>query len=334
MYGSSAGLVLLFVFLWRPPGELTSSVLLFILATAVCIAVSVWAISIDAWAGGFIALAFLSFLFLGGKIHTAIYWLCISVWFVYVSGIKNPDKLKNYICYALIFHCGLIFIQTRWGLPWVVNMKTHLPSHEPYGVMYNVDASSALIAACICAMFRKKWAYLLPIPLYTLFTVTAFVGVAATAVAVVYYAFRKFDKRYVLGACGLCLAGGAIQFFFIDKPDLSVRMYLWKCILEQHWMHMFLGTGLGNLTVDVPKFGVIERMAHNEFLHFWVELGILAPILMIGGAWNRLKRIRPDTGAALVACIVSAMAYFVMHDPIIAIVAVSWAAISKREQIC
>jgi hypothetical protein len=283
--------------------------------------------------GLFATLIFMSTLFYNSKdMYGAVYWQMLFMWFLLVY--YKELNIKNYMCYALLFHCVLVIIQHFWGVPWIRSVTTGQPVKMSLGVMFNVDASSSLVAVGMFALFRKKWIYLVPIPIIALLCIPAYGGMFAAVAGGLYYAYRMLTRKGFFIVAGVCLVLGGVQLL-VDTPDLSVRPYLWKMSLTEHWDNLLWGVGSGKYSCYVPRMGEITaKYAHNEFLHYWIELGVLAPLAFIGWFFARMKQVRPDTVAAIIACSLTALTYFTLHEPIIACAVMTWAALACKEQRC
>ncbi len=102
------------------------------------------------------------------------------------------------------------------------------------------------------------------------------------------------------------------------------RVKLWTATIEMIKDRPLLGTGAGTFAQYYPEYRLSTNadtsyMAHNDPLQFWVELGILGPILFYAfcfvAAWrsfSSLGKLREGNDRVLVAAIFAALASMVV----------------------
>lgn len=93
-----------------------------------------------------------------------------------------------------------------------------------------------------------------------------------------------------------------------DNYSKQARLDLWKAGLGMFESHPLAGVGLGNFRALVPRYsgraevdGIqIDYMAHNTYIEYLAELGILGPVIFLAAcfyAYRSLRRVRRYTRA-------------------------------------
>ncbi len=186
----------------------------------------------------------------------------------------------------------------------------------PMGPLFNTGLTSAVIASCSIAMFRKRWVWFLPFALVALFfckSVAAFAGLVAGAFFLLY----RWRKKILYGIPLL-----ALPFLFLsrdDVADLDGRIPVWMNIAE--WFKdlpsILLGRGVGYF----PDFynesypsEVLFLQAHNEYLEWYICFGLIGLISTLALCLYVLIKGRDDyVKAIFLSSLVMSLAHFYFH---------------------
>ncbi|MBK9562665.1 MAG: O-antigen ligase family protein [Micavibrio sp.] len=102
-----------------------------------------------------------------------------------------------------------------------------------------------------------------------------------------------------------------VRTFTGEEPILWTRPAIWAATWQIIREHAWTGTGIGTFYLYYPAVNTGDyystgRMAHNDPLQFWAEMGVLAPLLFYAfiiaacAATRRaLKNIAPDDPARI-----------------------------------
>jgi O-antigen ligase len=183
------------------------------------------------------------------------------------------------------------------------------------------------------------YAFLLGLyPLFLSLSRSGWIGImVGTVVFVLAMALRRSWKKFLLmlivapllvGAAGLAVwkVSPKVQMRVTQAIQGDVRIPLWKDSLKITLDAPWFGHGLGSYRHMYPAYHehmVANRdpeFAHNDYLHFWGEIGIVG-MLLIGAAliavvWRALRvllRTREPHNAALMAGLLAMMAGTAAH---------------------
>ena len=178
----------------------------------------------------------------------------------------------------------------------------------------------AMVAPLVLLYKRRAW---LSIPLLCALLLTESLGAFISLfLAALVYVLLKNDFKKTRGVFLLGLALFIPLVFFMritsGKDHLSplfsvlMRINYWQDTVEIIKLHPFLGVGLGNFNL------VYSRYAHNFFLQFWAETGLLgiASLLwfiyaILASNINKIKNLADDKETLV---LVSCVAAFVFHN--------------------
>ncbi len=102
-----------------------------------------------------------------------------------------------------------------------------------------------------------------------------------------------------------------VRTFTGEEPALWTRPEIWAGTWRIIQEHLWTGTGIGTFHLYYPAANAGDylsagRMAHNDLLQFWAEMGVLAPLLFYGfiaaacvTTWRALKNIAPNDPARI-----------------------------------
>jgi|GEM_PF-2441696 len=122
--------------------------------------------------------------------------------------------------------------------------------------------------------------------------------------------FLNKKRALLAGAVMAVLLAGVVAEKYSPAPgrgvnreagpvqSLAIRKTIYAEILEQYKTHWLLGYGLGAFKEQFPRqqkmrtYGVFTY-AHNDFLQFLYEAGLVGMVLLIGAVATPLARLRP-----------------------------------------
>jgi O-antigen ligase len=213
---------------------------------------------------------------------------------VLTLSVLTEDLRRRYI--SVILSCGVVigilaiyqyfigfshlrdFINSRnLSSPFIMDYLRQRRVFFPF-VTPGILASYLIMVAPLAFLFKRKFLLLAPIFCALLLTGSLSALISLFLGALLYLLFKGELK----GAKGLFLLGLFLLIplgFFLrsasGKEHLSplfsifMRISYWRDSLEIIKIHPFLGIGLGNFNL------VYSRYAHNSFLQFWAEAGLI-----------------------------------------------------------
>ena len=194
------------------------------------------------------------------------------------------------------------------------------------GLMGNPFHAAAALAVLVPAIsyraFHKgtlRWKVILYLSLMVMWLAQSRVAFAAALVGALVASTKVRGVRAWLVSAGLALAGLAATIYL--NPSVLMdrnRLVIWAQALPHIQNHPFLGVGLNqfkllNITDPIPP-GYAVRWAHNEWVHFATELGLLFTLfLALYLIREAIKLSRTHKG--FFACFVSALLLTPLHIP-------------------
>jgi len=263
----------------------------------------------------------------------------------YLSGILlililpslNETTRKRYL--AGIFACGILIsilalYQYFIGFAHLRNLINSQHITSPFVLDYlrqkrvffpfvtpGILAGYLTMIAPLVLLYKKRiW---LAIPLFAAILLTASLGafIGLSLAALVYVLLKNdFKKSRIIFLLGLILL---IPLVFLMRytsgkehlsPMFSVFMRLnyWHDTIQVIKLHPFIGIGLGNFNL------AYSRYAHNSFLQFWAEAGLigLASLIwfiyaILTNSINKLKSLSSDQETLVLITCLSA---FIFHN--------------------
>jgi len=270
----------------------------------VCASLLVFAIflyeNVNKWVAVFLLLALIShslpaFLYTGKlntmQSHLVLINITVGCLFYSVIVLKcqNCERIFDALCIVAMLHLYILFFEAfivKWRFP--------------TGLTANPNESSALMALCAPAFFRKGWLFFILIPVVGLILSKSFGGVVGLCLAFIIYAGLN---GYKFWPPVLIFSGLIFYTLFIDAPDISRRLNIWTeaVKLSVHHKTYLLGIGLGRWTEiyqDVikvkPIFKGIIRL-HNTFIQNYIEMGIVSIFITVNFLISVILRARELT---------------------------------------
>jgi putative inorganic carbon (hco3(-)) transporter len=177
-----------------------------------------------------------------------------------------------------------------------------------------------MVGPLILLYKRRAW---LSVPLLCALLLTGSLGafISLFLAALVYVFLRNdFKKRRVILLLGLALFIPLVFFMRIasGKDHLSplfsafMRVNYWRDTIEIIKMHPLLGIGLGNFNLTYSRY------AHNSFLQFWAEAGLLGIASLFWLIYAILKssvsKLRGLADDKETLVLITCLAVFVFHN--------------------
>ncbi|MEM7256721.1 MAG: O-antigen ligase family protein [Pseudomonadota bacterium] len=152
---------------------------------------------------------------------------------------------------------------------------------------------------------------LIPMTWHALFLTGSRGGLLSLAVVIIYLFFRSFHRLASIGIiAGLVVAVIFQSGVLLNRVDntidaaqtdeeivseeaaLDPRLVSWKVGSQMVADYPVFGVGVGNFTIAFPDYSNTKRhVAHNTFLQFSAECGLLAGLLYLWWFWMRLKNV-------------------------------------------
>jgi O-antigen ligase len=260
-----------------------------------------------------------------------------------------------YVIFEMHFQYDPLWDMALWQFPWrpwtpadgpvVLPITAHFI--RPLGTLARVDASMAWIA--VTAPLWPVW--LLPVAAYALWQGFSIGACAAFAIGVL--------LRFVLDRAwwqGASLGAGAVFFFGVvayikgfATPVIQGRIEIWQYALAHWsdpaliWPDRVLGWGLGNWSRVVPALqqrdnfrpsGEMFLQAHNEYIQWAMETGLIGVILLAGWLWsNRSIFAHRLWGGSLAALGINSLTFFPFHVPALGLLGVSLIGLALSTEV-
>jgi O-antigen ligase len=167
---------------------------------------------------------------------------------------------------------------------------------------------------------KKAW---LALPLLCALFLTASLGafISLFLTALIYLSLKKdFKKTKVIFLLGLVIS---IPLIFLLRAasgkvhlspmfSLFMRLNYWRDTFEIIRIHPVIGIGLGNFNLAYARY------AHNSFLQFWAEAGLIGIAslswLVFSIIKNSINKVRDISGDKEKLVLISCLAAFVFHN--------------------
>jgi len=179
----------------------------------------------------------------------------------------------------------------------------------------NPNILASYLSIGVFSLFRKRWAYFIPLVLVGLILTKSSLGVAVFVISFV----LMMTWPEVREVWGLVLAGIILAYFtFITIDPLSMssgRFDLINSILSRFpFEKSLLGVGPGWLAIqDIRIEKVVISQAHNELLESFLIFGILGPVIYLWIVKKALRANRSPFTWILLASFINSLGHFNLH---------------------
>lgn len=269
----------------------------------------------------------------------AVYTVFLGVgWYAMVVLAFEKDTIKWMLdAFCLVALTNIAFVFLQWFGIDPINAKTT----QCLGLAPNRNITSALLAFCMPAFFRKKWAWCLvlyPLAMAAVKTTGGFVSACLGLVL-----FLGMNGHWQAGAIGCAAAIGA-YILFVDRiaESASVRAEMVRLGMQHFKEHPWLGFGAGQwktLFHDIYHNQHLTKSwhatGHNEYIQALLEYGVLFVVWLGGYLSDIALKIKNNKQAlslvALVIILSNSIINFPFKIPCTGIIGVTWLAILQIE---
>jgi O-antigen ligase len=200
-----------------------------------------------------------------------------SSFFVPRSLFNEAPSTKHQARVGVIYNavCIIAMLNVLWqvlqlaGVPTIPNPLITTGRGSLIGLQGNMNEVSALLAVCLPAFFRRRWAWLIPIPVAGLVMAESLGGVlAATAIAALFVYDRRpqtadrrrpsaVGRRYrtypVIALLIVAIAAFAVfRDHFSLQQQRSTRLLAWEKSIAAALHKPVLGWGFGQYSAVIP----------------------------------------------------------------------------------
>lgn len=156
-------------------------------------------------------------------------------------------------------------------------------SYTIVGLQTNVNETSALMAICLPAFFRRHWVWFLPVPIAGLIMAESLIGIMAAFVIGSIYILSQWNvtRPYNLiipksGLIFLLLVAGIGYMIFIDKfsfeSQKNSRLQTWKESTVIALEKPFRGWGYGQFCTVVPLLSTPTQLLVDDRKRLYAEV--------------------------------------------------------------
>lgn len=150
-------------------------------------------------------------------------------------------------------------------------------SHTLVGLQTNVDETSALMGICLPAFFRRRWAWLIPVPLAGLVMAQATVGAMSAGIVSFIYLLTAIKSRAMrVMSVILILACSASYVTFIDPFSWEIhknsRLQTWKESAYIALQKPVRGWGYGQFCTVVPLLSTPTQLLVEDRKRLYLEV--------------------------------------------------------------
>ncbi len=204
---------------------------------------------------------------------------------IYVAGflfvVRSPVSRRT----VLNLVCIYAIVNVLWQL---LQISGHTIWYNPIysgaftlvGLQTNVGETSVLMAVCLPAFFRRRWVWLLPIPLIGLVMARATVGMLALAVVGFVYTFSRIWKEQgrVSGLAALGILSAMLVSHvlimdpFIWEQQKNSRLQTWKESVVIALGKPIRGQGFGQFCTMVPLLSTPLQLTVPDRLRLYDEI--------------------------------------------------------------
>ncbi len=232
---------------------------------------------------------------------------------------------------ALIGFCNVVFLVCR-----AANIKVLRP-------LSNSNEYSGFLALCLPAFLHKRKIIFLPFVFLGFWFVPCSGGLISSAISCLF--FLVFSSYWYVAIAGM-IAGAIFLFSFsvlVDKPNVCIRLKVWQMCIQYFKKSPVMGYGLGSF-FENNKWDLAFRhidsngklwwqTANNEFCQMTYEMGLGFIIPCIGYLIDIYVHIKFNSiyFIAIIAVITVSFFTYPFHNPLMAMVAITWLALIERK---
>lgn len=149
------------------------------------------------------------------------------------------------------------------------------------GLQTNIGETSALLAICLPAFFRRRWAWLLPLPIAGIIMAKATVGMMALGVVGIVYtvsvlARRRKQALIALSLFAATLAAGVVHVTLVDpfvwQEQKNTRLQTWKESAVIAMGKPVRGQGFGQFCTMVPLLSTPFQLTVQDRRRLYEEV--------------------------------------------------------------
>lgn len=282
---------------------------------------------------------------LNRSIYTELLFLLSGVAFLQACFKVECDRLMNAMCGFAVLHSCICIIQRFTGANVLGLLYRDIEFQAGIfpisSVLGNPNYVAANLSMCIPLFFRKKWKYLLPLPIFVLLTsecLGAVVAAVAGGLCLVCDKVGKWRKGGLVGI-GIGIALIAVFACLLDDRDLSslsddIRFEVWvdtiKRIYNGGWQVVLFGFGAG-------KAYTAHQMhyMHNDYFVVLYRYGMIGLGLLAVYITSTLYSKKPPliVRAALLAACVNMTNYNIIQFVPSAMVCLALVSLADRRII-
>lgn len=203
----------------------------------------------------------------------------------------NMDNILNGMAIGCIIQ-SLIVMVSAFGFPIYFNFvsifikdldDTNIGSLG-IGSLGNSNLLASYVALTAISLFRRKWAYLIPLPIITLLIADSMMGYASLLAGSAFFLNQKFNLIHKAWLYILSSTAMVTVFFTGAGGQDHNRFHTWTEIFKRVDIgHFLVGKGPGWFFAHGVPLSTGEYMAqeHNEFLAAFNIFGVIGLILLI-----------------------------------------------------
>jgi len=258
--------------------------------------------------------------------------------------IEGRDHILNGMAIGCLIQCVIIFFAVidiplyyKFISIFYSSIKWNGTVSQGVGSLGNSNLLASYVSLTALAMFRKKWAWFLPLPLIALFVAHSMMGIAAFIAGSLYFLNLKFNlikKSWIY--IGTIAAMVTVYFTGLNGMDTQ-RFYGWSENFRRVDLNHFLfgkGPGWFGTHGVFLNPGELMTQEHNAFLTAFNMFGIVGIILLVP-MFLKLINSKDQSfifPSVVFAAFVNSYGHFTLHQSTVAIIIIVALAICLAEK--